>query len=202
MPSDFATSSTCARSAAVSGMPFFSRSSRRATRPWPGTRISSTPGSRLRRGEVADVAIDLGLEQVGRDEARDVERDDELPDIEITAHRRREIADVAAERGAVERARQQADDDRQPGAFVVAHRQIGAVVDSLGIGDRRAVLAVLHPAFRQRPALERVGAYGAVRCQGRGDVEHDRRFRAGRDRDRDRVGSEQRLRCRPTAPCD
>ena len=32
-------------------------------------------------GEVADVAVDFRLEQIGRDEARDVERDHELPDI-------------------------------------------------------------------------------------------------------------------------
>src|SRR6478735_4642704 len=36
-------------------------------------------------GEVADVAVDFRLEQIGRDEARDVERDHELPDIELAA---------------------------------------------------------------------------------------------------------------------
>src|SRR5262245_30017571 len=56
-----------------------------------------------RGGKLANVAIDLRLEDLRREEARDVERDHELSDIELAARRQREIPDVAAERRAVER---------------------------------------------------------------------------------------------------
>src|SRR5262245_4207196 len=64
-----------------------------------------------RVGKLENVAIDLRLENLGREEARDVERNHELPDIELTAWRQREIPDVAPEGRTVERPRQQTDDD-------------------------------------------------------------------------------------------
>jgi hypothetical protein len=53
-----------------------------------------------------NVAIDLGLERVERREPGNIERDDELPDIAVATRRRGEIANLAAERRAVERSRQ------------------------------------------------------------------------------------------------
>src|SRR5262249_23567384 len=82
------------------------------------------PWQPSRGGKLANVAIDLRLENCGREEARDVERDHELPDIELTAGRQREIPDVAAEGRAVERPRQQTDDDGEPASLVAAHGQI------------------------------------------------------------------------------
>src|SRR5262249_60289405 len=102
------------------------------------------------------MAVDFGLEPLGRHEARDVERDHELPDVALAARRRGEIADVAAERRAVERSRQQPDDDREATALVAAHGEIGALVDAAWIRDGRAILAVLHPAPRHRPAAARL----------------------------------------------
>src|SRR5215813_5082759 len=108
------------------------------------------------------MTVDFGLEHVGRHEARDVERDHELPDIELAAGRRGKIPDVAAERRAVERSRQQSDDDREPAALVAAHGEIGARVDAAWIRDRRAILAILHPALRHRLAVELVASDGTV----------------------------------------
>src|SRR5258705_4881099 len=65
------------------------------------------------RGKIANVAVDLGLEQIGRDEACNIERDDELPDIELAAGRCSKILDIAAEGRAVEPAREPSDDDRE-----------------------------------------------------------------------------------------
>src|SRR5262245_33841881 len=59
-----------------------------------------------RRDKIANVAIDLSLERVERHEPGNIECDDELPDIAVTARRRGEIANLAAERRAVERPRQ------------------------------------------------------------------------------------------------
>src|SRR3954468_12385131 len=52
-------------------------------------------------GEVADVAVDFRLEQIGRHETRNIERDHELPDIELAARWRGKILDIAPERCAV-----------------------------------------------------------------------------------------------------
>ena len=143
------------------------------------------------------MAVHLCLEQIGRNEARDVQRDDELPDIELAAGRCGKILDIAAEGRAVERSREQSDDDRKAAALVAAHGEVGAVVDRSRIGDRRAIRTVLHPAFRHRPAFQLVGPDRAVRGERRGDVEDDGRLVPGRDRHRDRVGAEQGLGAAP-----
>src|SRR5271169_6882542 len=67
--------------------------------PLPATCPASLSGhmhrldarQRPRGCEVADVAVDLSLEQIRRHEAGYIERDDELPDIEFAAERRRKI---------------------------------------------------------------------------------------------------------------
>src|SRR5262249_56763732 len=93
-------------------------------------------GQPLRRRQLADVAIDLGLERLERQKARDVERDHELPDIGVAAARRGEILDVAAERGAIERPCQEADYEGETETLVAAHRQISALGDAARVGDR------------------------------------------------------------------
>src|SRR5213078_1870675 len=113
---------------------------------------------RPRGDEVANVAIDLGLEGVRWHEARDVEGDHELPDIALAAGGRGEIADVTAEGGAVKRSRQQADDNRESAALVVSHREISALVDAARIRNRRSVIAILNPALRHRLAFELVSS--------------------------------------------
>ena len=54
-------------------------------------------GQPVRGHEVANVAVDLGLERGKRNESRDIERDDELPDIALSARGRGEIPDISAE---------------------------------------------------------------------------------------------------------
>ena len=65
---------------ALSGMPLALRQARRLALPGHADRVDARQPPR--GVEVADVAVDLRLEQLGRQEARDVERDHELPDIE------------------------------------------------------------------------------------------------------------------------
>ena len=86
---------------------------------------------------------------------------------------------------------------RQPAALVAADRHEHSLRQPAPIGDRLAVLAVDDPALRHRLALERIGADRAVGGDRGGDVEHHRGFLPGRDRDRDRVGSQKRLGAAP-----
>src|SRR5262249_59500775 len=140
---------------------------------------------------------DLGLEQVGGHEGRQMERDKEWPDIEWAGGRSGETPNVAADPRAVKRSRQQPDDDREPAALVAAYGEIGALVDAARIRDRRAILAILHPALRHRLAFELVASDGAVRCERGGDIQYHRRLLAAWDRHRDRIGAEQGLAAAP-----
>ena len=79
------------------------------------------------------------------------------------------------ERGAIERAGENADDQAQAVAFVIADRQQMAFVGALGIGQRLAV-AIDHPADRHRLAALRLEPHLAVGGDGRRHVEHDRRL--------------------------
>ena len=81
--------------------------------------------------------------------------------------------------------------------LVAADRQIGALADAARVGDRRPVLAALHPTLRHRPAVQLVAADRAIGGGGCGDIEDHRRLLAGRDRHRDRIGAEQRLGAAP-----
>src|SRR5438445_13177985 len=64
-------------------------------------------GKPLGGGEVAHVTVDFRGESIERHEARDIERNHKLSNAGVVARRRREVADVAAERSPIERAGQQ-----------------------------------------------------------------------------------------------
>src|SRR5262249_48301457 len=139
-------------------------------------------GQTVRGDEIANVPADLRLERVERNESRDIERDDELPDIARPARGRSEIPDIAAEGRAVERSGQKADDEGKPAALVAAHGEIRALLDPLRIADRRAILAMLHPTLWHRLSFELVGPDRAVRRERGRNIEHHRWLVAGRDR--------------------
>ena len=139
------------------------------------------------------MAVDLGLEVLDLLKLAGVEREHELSGIGDLAGLQVEVDAVAAEQRAVERAAQQAQHQRQSGALVAGHRQqqrLGALVR---IGDGGARFGVDHPVRLQRAVLQAVVLDGAVGHDRGRDVEHQRRLLAGRNRDRQRIGAEQRL---------
>src|SRR5690606_1452959 len=93
---------------------------------------------RFRSAQVGDLTVDLGRKLVERLEACNVERDDELSGVGERVRMRVEVDDVAAERRAVERAAEQAEDQREPRALVAAEREQQPVHALRGIGDRAA----------------------------------------------------------------
>src|SRR5579885_3434592 len=101
----------------------------------------------LRIANVADETINRSLELVGRHERVDRERGNRLAGIGGLAGLLDEVDHIAAERGAVERAGEEADDQAQAVALVIADRQQMALVGALGVGERLA-LAIDHPAER------------------------------------------------------
>src|SRR6266850_8513857 len=95
------------------------------------------------------MAIHLRLERVERREARNIERDDEVTGVARIGVVEIKIEYVAPEGGAIERASQQPKNERKPAPFIAADRQQRALAAPRGIGERRPVFGVDHPAFRQ-----------------------------------------------------
>src|SRR5262249_22805316 len=182
MLSDFATSSTCASSVAASGTPFLSRSLRRAARPIPGTRISSLPGSRRDEARSRMWRSTSALNTSGGTKPPTSSAVTQCPTIPPPPSRAAKSPMSPPHAPPVERSRQQPGDDREPAALVAPHGEVGALVDAVRIRDRRAILAILHPALRHRLAVELVAPDGAVRRERGGDIQNHRRFLPARDR--------------------
>src|SRR5262249_50477803 len=140
----------------------------------PGNADLFEAGEPPRRREITDVTINFSAEGIERDEARNVERDEELAGVVFLRLVGVDVLHIAAECSAVERPAEQPEDQREATPFVFADRNVIAVRDPPAVGDRLAGGAVDHPAWRQRLSRRRIGADGAIRGNRGGDVEHDR----------------------------
>ena len=103
------------------------RSARRWRRCSPGSRIASKPGRRCEPRRSRTWRSTSAVNAVERDEARDVERHDEVAVVAGALVVVVEVDHVAPERRAVERAGKEAEHQRKPAALVAADRQQQAV---------------------------------------------------------------------------
>ena len=114
MPSSPASLSSCATSGAPSGTP--SRSAILAANTAPLTRHADLvdTGEPLQLFQLANMPVDLGLVVRERQEARDVEGEDEVPCVGLARIVGIEVDHVAAEHRAIERAGDQPQHHGKP----------------------------------------------------------------------------------------
>ena len=181
--------SSCATSGAASGTPSRSRSSRHggAARPACGFRPRPEGACDSFSSQYAGRPRPCSRK---RQEARDIERDDEVPGVGLARIVGIEIDHVAAERRAIERPGDQPEHHGEAAALVAADRQQQAFGGAPGIGDVLAGLGVHHPARLHRFSLQRVVLHRAVGDDRGRHVEHQRPG-ARRHAERQRVGAEQ-----------
>src|SRR5207244_7735513 len=91
-----------------------------AALPWNPDLVDA--GEPLRAFKIVHMAVDLGLEDVERQEALGVERDHEVAGVGLALLLGGGVAHVAPERGAVERAAEKPEHDRKARALIGADR--------------------------------------------------------------------------------